>query len=172
MQHHQLWETTRFVCRDTRRPLKCEWGKSNMQTNKHEELPAKEMLVLYLILNSIFNWTRLICLRHAQSSLRVWVGMRHTHLKTLQLLMCVLSFQFRNSINIKIINIKQFIILDVSSLNSFINITSSCFKLCLLTAIFFDGRTGVTSGETEFFLWFLRCSIWGCLCPWAHLTSR
>ena len=66
-------------------------------------------------------------------------------------ILSILFFQFKNSINIKIINIKQFIILNVSSLNSFINITSSCFKLCLLTAIFFSsGGAGVTLGNRVF----------------------
>lgn len=111
------------------------------------------MLVLYLILNSIFNWTRLICLE-GHAKLLESLGGDETYPpenSATSYILSVLSFQFRNSINIKIINIKQFIILNVSSLNSFINITSSCFKLCLLTAIFFSsGGTGVTSGNRVF----------------------
>ena len=110
------------------------------------------MLVLYLILNSIFNWTRLICLEwHAKllESLGGDEAYSPENYGTFYILP-ILFFQFKNSINIKIINIKQFIILNVSRLNSFINIMSSCFmKLCLLTAIFFsNGGAGITSGNS------------------------
>ena len=111
------------------------------------------MLVLYLILNSLFNWTRLICLEgHAE--LLESLGGDETYSPgnygTFYILP-ILVFQFKNSINIKIINIKQFIILKMSCLNIFINITLSCFKLCLLTAVFFSNRgVGITLGNRVF----------------------
>ena len=111
------------------------------------------MLVLYLILNSLFNWTRLICLEgHAE--LLESLGGDETYSPgnygTFYILP-ILVFQFKNSINIKIINIKQFIILKMSCLNIFINITLSCFKLCLLTAVFFSNRgAGIKLGKIVF----------------------